>query len=163
MNCTTQKWGCHYFQFPFPYLAYEEDKQGEKRRFGDIDFGYILSVPGGLFPCGKGQWSFSQRQENTFQKNMKSKKIRTLLIECADADYLRFITEKLSNQYAPKTRLLGSAAVSYCLLADGTAEAFMFAQPGGARTIDSPAGYLLQGGGMRVRRFSREGEGPRRS
>ncbi len=74
---------------------------------------------------------------------MIQNKIHTLLIECGDTDYLRTITQKLSNEYVYKTRLLGSAAISYCLLADGTADAFIFAQPGGARTIDSPAGYLI--------------------
>ena len=58
-------------------------------------------------------------------------------------DYLRSITAKLYTSFVSKTRLLGSAAISYCLLADGSADAFIFAQPRGARTIDSPAGYLI--------------------
>jgi len=67
-----------------------------------------------------------------------------MLVETSDVDYLREkILSKLSKKEIYKTRLLGSAALSYCMLADRSAEALVFAQPGGARTIDSPAGYLI--------------------
>ena len=118
-------------------------KQSDRRRFGDIDFGYILSVPTtDYFYAGKGKGAFHNNKKILY-KSHDSNKIHTLLIECGDTDYLRTITQKLSNEDVYKTRLLGSAAISYCLLADGTADAFIFAQPGGARTIDSPAGYLI--------------------
>ena len=70
--------------------------------------------------------------------------IGTLLIETGDIDYLREkIITKLTKKQIYKSRLLGSAALSYCMLANGSADAMIFAQPGGARTIDSPAGYLI--------------------
>jgi len=70
--------------------------------------------------------------------------VQTLLVETGDLDYLREkILSKLTKKDVYKTRLLGSAALSYCMLAEHSAEALVFAQPGGARTIDSPAGYLI--------------------
>jgi myo-inositol-1(or 4)-monophosphatase len=70
--------------------------------------------------------------------------VQTMLVETSDIDYLREeILSKLSKKEIYKTRLLGSAALSYCMLAERSAEALVFAQPGGARTIDSPAGYLI--------------------
>jgi myo-inositol-1(or 4)-monophosphatase len=117
----------------------------DKRTFHDIDVGYILSVPtGDEFSAKKNDGAFhnSRRLEPRIEGNDKAM-IKTLLVECGDADYLSRITRCISSDYVYKTRLLGSAAMSYCLLADGTADGFIFAQPGGARTIDSPAGYLI--------------------
>ena len=96
--------------------------QTERRRFGDIDFGYILSVPtADCFYAEKGRGAFHNDKKirpNTMGYE-GSGKIRTLLIECSDADYLRRITQKLSSEYVSKTRLLGSAAIATAFLRTG--------------------------------------------
>ncbi|MDA4129622.1 MAG: hypothetical protein OK457_02515 [Thaumarchaeota archaeon] len=90
---------------------------------------------------GKGAYHNGKKLE---RRKSSSSKINTLLVETGDVDYFRErILEKLTSKEVYKTRLLGSAALSLCLLADGSADAMIFAQPGGARTIDSPAGYLI--------------------
>ena len=113
------------------------------RGFDNIVGALILSIKtDDEYAAIKGKGSF--HNGTRLKPSDSSDKVQTLLVETGDIDYLREkILSKLSKKEIYKTRLLGSAALSYCMLAEGSAEALVFAQPGGARTIDSPAGYLI--------------------
>jgi myo-inositol-1(or 4)-monophosphatase len=115
------------------------------RGFGNIAGALILSIKtDDEYSAITGRGSFHNGTRLKPSNADSSDKIQTLLVETSDVDYLREkILSKLSKKEIYKTRLLGSAALSYCMLAERSAEALVFAQPGGARTIDSPAGYLI--------------------
>ena len=98
----------------------------------------------------RGRVFCSQRTRRVPQRSELAKRsrtpprIETLLVETGDVDFLRDkLIKRLSSEARLQDGILGSAALCYCLLADGTADGYIFAQPGGARTIDSPAGYLI--------------------
>ncbi|MHB1908744.1 MAG: inositol monophosphatase family protein [Nitrososphaerales archaeon] len=115
----------------------------EARHFGDVDIGLIRNIcSGDEYYAIKGAGAFHNLARIN-RPNSKGGRFETLGIECGDVDLLKDILSKLSSKQVYKVRVLGSAAISYCLLADGTFRGFIFAQPGGARTIDSPAGYLI--------------------
>jgi myo-inositol-1(or 4)-monophosphatase len=117
---------------------------GRPRTLGNVGAGLITSIKTNdeyFAARGKGAFHNGVRLE---RKHKSLERIETLLVETGDIDYLREnLIKKLGNKLVYKIRILGSAALSYCFLADGTADGFIFAQPGGARTIDSPAGYLI--------------------
>jgi myo-inositol-1(or 4)-monophosphatase len=119
--------------------------QTSPRAFGNIVAGLITSIKtDDEFVASKGKGSFHNGKKMKPSRVKTSHLIRTLLIETSDLEYLREkILTKLSKEQVNKTRLLGSAAISYSMLASGSADALIFAQPGGARTIDSPAGFLI--------------------
>ncbi len=134
---------------PFFSLALSVIEQGDfaqdpGRSFGKISNGLITSIKtGDEYYATKGRGAF-HNGKRIKPNTVKTDIIQTLLVECSDLDYLREkILRGLSDQEINKTRLMGSAAMSYCMLATGAADALIFAQPGGARTIDSPAGYLI--------------------
>jgi len=143
--------GSHNAQVGIPFFSLSLSVIGEPkskgRAFGGIDSAIILSI--------KTEDEFvATRGKGTFHNGLRLKRrkptlfgteiVGTLLIETGDIEYLREkILSNFSKKMVYKTRLLGSAALSYCMLADGAADAMIFAQPGGARTIDSPAGYLI--------------------
>lgn len=133
------------------------------RDFGKITNSFITSIKTeDEYYAVKGRGSFHNGKKLKSYPNPSSDEIHTLLVETSDIDYLRdIILGKLSKKDALKIRLLGGAALSYCMLADGTAEALIFAQPGGARTIDSPAGILIAKEAGRV--FSNLAEGSEES
>jgi len=114
------------------------------RTFGNISVGLISSIKteDEYFAIkAKGAYHNGERLPSSRKTPLQ---IETLLVETGDVDFLREkLIKKLSKRLVYKTRILGSAALSFCLLADGSADGFIFAQPGGARTIDSPAGYLI--------------------
>jgi myo-inositol-1(or 4)-monophosphatase len=115
-----------------------------ERSFGNIFSALITSVKTEdeyYALKGKGAFHNGRRMKSIVEG---SPRINTLLIETSDVEYLRErILGKLTKEDINKTRLMGSAAMSYCMLASGAADALIFAQPGGARTIDSPAGFLI--------------------
>jgi myo-inositol-1(or 4)-monophosphatase len=115
------------------------------RTFGNVTNALITSVKtDDEFYATKGKGSFYNGKRIRADKSETGRHINTLLIESSDLEYLGSkITSKLSKNEVNKTRLLGSAAISYCMLASGGGDGYVFAQPGGARTIDSPAGYLI--------------------
>lgn len=122
----------------------------EKRHLGDVDVALILNIPSkDEFYAIKGFGAFhnGSRITNDIKRKNGSqeeeKRFPTIGIECGDVDYLKQVMKNLSSQNVYKLRVLGSAAISYCLLAEGTFDGFLFVQPNGARTIDSPAGYLI--------------------
>ena len=121
------------------------DTKVDSRGFDNIVGALILSIKTeDKYAAIKGRGSFHNGRKLKPSNAESSNKVQTLLVETGDVDYLREkILSKLSKKEIYKTRLLGSAALSYCMLADRSAEALVFAQPGGARTIDSPAGYLI--------------------
>ena len=114
------------------------------RTFGNISVGLISSIKteDEYFAIkGKGAYHNGANLPSSRKTPLQ---IETLLVETGDVVFLREkLIKKLSKRLIYKTRILGSAALSFCLLADGSADGFIFAQPGGARTIDSPAGYLI--------------------
>ncbi len=140
--------GSHNAQVGIPFfslsLAVVEQSPRLPRTFGTIKAGLITGI--------KTQDEyFAVKGRGAYHNGIRLKpnttspvRIETLLVETGDIDFLRDrLIRKLTGKVVYKIRILGSAALSYCLLADGTAGAFIFAQPGGARTIDSPAGYLI--------------------
>jgi myo-inositol-1(or 4)-monophosphatase len=139
--------GSHNAQVGIPFFSIALSVIGPKdtqRTFGNIVASVILAVrTGDEYTAIKGKGSF-HNGIRLGKRDVKSSKIQTLLVETGDVDYLRerILTTITSNEVY-KMRLLGSAALSLCLLAEGSADAMIFAQPGGARTIDSPAGYLI--------------------
>ncbi len=118
----------------------------EPRRFGDVDIGVIRSVlTSDEFTAinEKGAFHNGSRLSKNSGDYWKEKRIETLEIECGDVNYLKRLLRRFTPQDVYKTRTLGSASLGFSLLANGTVKGFIFAQPGGARTIDSPAGYLI--------------------
>ncbi len=116
------------------------------RRLGDVDLGLIVNVPSeDEFYATKLGGSFYNRVKIAPRKlpAHDHQRFQTIGIECGDVDYLKFVMQNLKTENAYKLRVLGSAAISYCMLANETFDAFIFVQPQGARTIDSPAGYLI--------------------
>ena len=118
--------------------------QSEPRTFGRVDVALIASVKTrDVYSAAKQSGSFLNGKRISASSRSPSR-INTLLVETGDIDYMKkYLTSELTKKVVYKTRILGSAALSLCLLADGSADALIFAQPGGARTIDSPAGYLI--------------------
>lgn len=119
-------------------------RPSDPRKFGDVDVALIQSVRGDdeyYAIKHKGAFLNGTRLESNSRRLHKQ---NTVLLETGDIDYMkRYMIHRLTKKLVYKPRILGSAALSYCLLADGSADALIFAQPGGARTIDSPAGYLI--------------------
>ncbi len=144
--------GSHNAQVGLPLFAVslsvvglrEHPRPNEKRRtFSAVDAAFILSVPtSDEFSAIRDMGAF-HNGTRLRPRTEEVKRLQTLLIECGDADFLKQLMQRLSSDFVYKTRILGSAAMSYCFLANGGADGFVFAQPGGARTIDSPAGYLI--------------------
>ena len=117
----------------------------ERRYLGDVDIGFILNVPSkDEFYAIKGLGSFhNQRPIIASREPSVRARFATLGIECGDLDFLKAILKNFGTKEVYKFRVLGSAAISYCMLAEGSFDGFIFVQPNGARTIDSPAGYLI--------------------
>ncbi|HZW56921.1 MAG TPA: inositol monophosphatase family protein [Nitrososphaerales archaeon] len=138
------QWGIPLFSISLSVLGLSRKiNRGDKRLFRDVDVGLVLSVPTqDEFSAVRGKGSH-HNQRRLVPRTTQYRRFETLLIECGDANYFQGLAAKLSDDYVYKTRLLGSAAISFCLLAAGSADGFIFVQPGGARTIDSPAGYLI--------------------
>ena len=116
-----------------------------QRYLGDVDVGLIESVPSDdEFYAIKSQGSFHNRERlGRFNLPALDARFQTIGIECGDVDFLKIVMKKLTSKSVYKLRVLGSAAMSYCMLANETFDGFIFVQPNGARTIDSPAGYLI--------------------
>jgi fructose-1,6-bisphosphatase/inositol monophosphatase family enzyme len=117
----------------------------ETRHLGDVDYGLILNIPSGdEFHVIRNHGAYHNRvriSEAAFAP--KDARFQTIGVECGDVDYLKFVIRNLTTKNVYKLRVLGSAAISYCMLANRTFDGFIFVQPNGARTIDSPAGYLI--------------------
>ncbi|MGI0091693.1 MAG: inositol monophosphatase family protein [Nitrososphaerales archaeon] len=144
--------GSHNAQVGIPFFAVSlsvivgtAKTQTLPRTFGNVGAGFVLSVK-------TNDEYFARKGTGAFHDGVKLKprtwappRAETLLVETGDVDFLREkLISNLSKKEVYKIRVLGSAALSYCLLADGSADGLIFAQPGGgARTIDSPAGYLI--------------------
>lgn len=123
----------------------KKSENGSGRTFGEVTNALITSIKTeDEYYAEAGRGSFHNGKKLKLAGDAATSNIHTLLVETSDVDYLRDkILAKLSKEYINKTRILGSAAISYCMLADGAGDALIFAQPGGARTIDSPAGFLI--------------------
>lgn len=144
--------GSHNAQVGIPFFAVSLCVLGvpgglegsQPRTFGGVDVAIISSVKTrDEYSARKNEGAFLNGSKISASSRVSSQ-INTLLMETGDFDYMKkYLTANLAKKYVYKTRILGSAALSYCLLADGSADALVFAQPGGARTIDSPAGYLI--------------------
>jgi len=136
--------GIPFFSVALSVITFDRREGGARRTFGNISSALITSIKteDEYFALkGKGSFHNGKRMKPV---KVPSEKIRTLLIETSDVEYLREkILRNLSKEDVNKTRLMGSAAMSYCMLASGAADVLIFAQPGGARTIDSPAGFLI--------------------
>ncbi len=114
------------------------------RSFADIDIGFIQSVPTSDEYYGiRGSGSFHNREKIQIGSPRARKRFETLGVECGNIDYLKSIISKVDDTDVYKLRVLGSAALAYCFLSDGAFDGFAFVQSNGARTIDSPAGYLI--------------------
>lgn len=126
-------------------LSVVQPREINHRTFGSVTNSLITSIKTeDEFVGMKGGGSFHNGRKLKQGKSGSSHLVNTLLIETSDLEYMRDnILSRLTKADVNKTRLLGSAALSYCMLAAGAAEGFIFAQYGGARTIDSPAGYLI--------------------
>jgi len=136
--------GIPFFSLALSVIELSDNQEGSERSFGRITSALITSIKTEdeyYAVNGAGAFHNGKKIKPT---NSETDRIQTLLIESSDVEYLREkILANLSKEDINKTRLLGSAAMSYCMLAIGAADALIFAQPGGARTIDSPAGYLI--------------------
>jgi fructose-1,6-bisphosphatase/inositol monophosphatase family enzyme len=116
----------------------------EKRRFRDVDVALVQSIKtDDEYYALKGIGSFHNGNRMKPNYSNESKRIETLGFVCGDIDYFKQLIVKLAKKNVYKFRVLGSAAISLSLLAEGTLDGLIFAQPGGARSIDSPAGYLI--------------------
>jgi myo-inositol-1(or 4)-monophosphatase len=117
----------------------------ESRHLGDVEIGLIQSVPSDdEYFAIKGHGAFHNGNQILDRgKFSREKRFHTVGVECGDLDFIKKILKNLGTEQVYKLRILGSAAMSYCMLADGSFDGYIFVQPNGARTIDSPAGYLI--------------------
>lgn len=140
--------GSHNAQAGIPFfslaLSVIDQGNGKGRILGNVTSALILSIKTeDEYFASKGIGAFHNGRRLR-RRAKKDTRFQTLLVETGDIDYLKDkLIARLSTKLVYKVRVLGSAALSYCLLADGSADGYIFAQPGGARTIDSPAGYLI--------------------
>ncbi len=147
--------GSHNAQIGLPLFAVSisvlglDGKLGHEtsRRFRDIDQSVILSVmtPDEFSASRNGGATQNRRRikPDVIGETNHQERIETLHIECSDIDYYKGLLHRLTSRNVYKARLLGSAALGFAYLANGTTKGFIFASPEGARTIDSPAGYLI--------------------
>jgi myo-inositol-1(or 4)-monophosphatase len=136
--------GIPLFSVALSVMGLRQPVGSESGKFSDVDAAAIVSVktPDEYFAL-KGKSAFLNGKKIEARRRQQ-RRINTLLIETGDMDFLKTkLIRRLDKRLVYKTRILGSAALSLCYLADGSADALIFAQPGGARTIDSPAGYLI--------------------
>jgi len=129
---------------PFFSLSLCVVEPKKRRTFGNVSSGLVTSIKTeDEYFATKGGGAYHNGAKLP-KRSETPARIETLLVETGDVDFLRDkLIKRLSLKLIYKMRILGSAALCYCLLADGTADGYVFAQPGGARTIDSPAGYLI--------------------
>ncbi len=117
----------------------------QKRVFGDADLAVVQSIMTAdeyYALRGKGSYHNGKRLKSAHALG-ESERVETLGIECSDIDYLKELVARMTKKKVNKLRVLGSAALSMSLLAEGALDGLVFAQPGGARSIDSPAGFLI--------------------
>jgi myo-inositol-1(or 4)-monophosphatase len=91
----------------------------------------------GAFRNGKRMVTISHKSRT------RSHTFKTLAIECGDIQFIAKMVSKFTTKEVYKLRVLGSAAISLCLIASGSIEGLAFVQPGGARSIDSASGYII--------------------
>ena len=120
-------------------------RPSRKRHFGDVDVALVQSIMTDDEYFGlRGQGAYHNGKSLTRSRASKeSERIETLGIECSDVDYFKELITRLTKKRVNKLRALGSVAMSLSLLAEGGLDALIFAQPGGARSIDSAAGCLI--------------------
>lgn len=118
--------------------------RSRRRLFGDTDVALVESVmTSDEYAAVKGKGSFHNGRKIERRASAGQGRIETLGIECSDIDYLKQLVDRMTKKRVKKVRVLGSVAMSMSLLAGGALDALVFAQPGGARSIDSAAGYLI--------------------
>ncbi len=116
----------------------------QKRRFRDVDIALVQNImTNDEYMALKGHGAYHNGKIMKPNNLRESRRIETLGVECGDIDYFKRLILKLTKKKVYKFRVLGSAAISLSLLGEGTLDGLIFAQPGGARSIDSPAGYLV--------------------
>jgi myo-inositol-1(or 4)-monophosphatase len=138
--------GSHNAKIGLPLFAISFAVLQGGRTFSDSLFGYVENlIDGDYFYAYNGRGAFRNGKKLSIQKNRISgtteHKIDTLGIEISNASYLGKIVERIRS--VNKIRILGSAAISMCYLADGTFDGFIFASPNGSRTLDSAAAYRI--------------------
>jgi myo-inositol-1(or 4)-monophosphatase len=125
----------------------EKMQESSERKLGRVDVGVVASVfTDDEFYASKEAGSFQNGSRLSKAKSMspeKSAPLHTVGIECGDVEYIKKIERKFTKSEIYKLRILGSAALSFCFLANGAFVGFLFVQPNKARTIDCPAGYLI--------------------
>ena len=140
--------GSHNAQAGIPFfclaLSVIDQRNGKGRTLGNVIHALIMGIKtDDEYFASKGNGAYHNGTKLE-RRSKRGSRMETLLVETGDIDYLKSkLISKLSTKLVYKVRILGSAALSYCLLADGSADGYIFAQPGGARTIDSPSGYLI--------------------
>lgn len=138
--------GSHNAQIGVPFFSLSlcVIQPRKKRTFGNVSSGLVMSIKtDDEYFATKGRGAYHNGTKLQKRPTTPSR-IETLLVETGDVDFLRDkLIKRLNLKLVYKMRILGSAALCFCLLADGSAGGYVFAQPGGARTIDSPAGYLI--------------------
>ncbi len=118
----------------------------QARKFGDVDVGIVQSIftdDEFLAIRNVGSFHNGSRLSHAVKVSASTSTFHTLGVECGDIDYLKRLEKNLTKSDVYKVRVIGSAALGFCFLASGSLSAFVFAQPEKARTIDSPAGYLI--------------------
>jgi fructose-1,6-bisphosphatase/inositol monophosphatase family enzyme len=119
-------------------------RPSQKRRFGDVDVALVQSImTDDEYVALKEKGAYHNGKQMKASSSKESQRIETLGIECSDIDYIKELIVRLTKKRVNKLRVLGSVAVSLSLLAEGALDGLIFAQPGGARSIDSAAGYLI--------------------
>ncbi len=123
------------------------DLEVTSRKFGDVVCGFILAIASSdEYYALKGRGAYHNRKKIKPVHRLPtagSPAFRTLAIECGDIEFIKTLISNFKREQVYKSRLLGSAALSLCFLADGAIDGLIFAQPGGARSLDSAAGYLI--------------------
>ena len=119
-------------------------RPSRSRRFRDVDVALVRSVmTDDEYAALKGRGAYHNGKPMRPDGSKAPGRIETLGVECSDMDYFKELIARLTKKRVNKFRVLGSVAISMSLLAEGALDALVFAQPGGARSIDSAAGYLI--------------------
>jgi len=129
--------GSNNFEFGIPFNCISIAVGDLSEKFKDIEIGYVKDfMKGDTYHAikGRGAWKNNKRI-------YVNKDVRCLLIDVIlknEKDYRRIVD--IGKEF-PYVRMLGSASLSMCFVAEGKVDGYLFL--GGGRNVDFAAGQLI--------------------